>query len=88
MAIEIIDPDAGQETRQEMQRLVQTLATLLGTAPSEALLTALREAVSRRATPTPLQSAARLRRKFGVSLTDTARRPLPRAVFDAMWDEE
>ena len=88
MAIEIIDPDAGQETRQEMQRLVLTLAALLDAPPSDALLTALREAISRRAAPTPLQAAARLRRKFGVSLTDTARKPLPRDAFDAMWDDD
>ncbi|MGF6233139.1 hypothetical protein QFZ27_007094 [Inquilinus ginsengisoli] len=34
---------------------------------------------------TPMQTADRLRRKHGVSLSETASRPLPKSVFDTMW---
>ncbi|TSD85932.1 hypothetical protein FFK22_024825 [Mycobacterium sp. KBS0706] len=34
---------------------------------------------------TPVQTADRLRRKHGVSLSEKAGRPLPKSVFDEMW---
>lgn len=39
----------------------------------------------RQAAEIPLQTAARLREKHGVILSAVARKPLPGAVFDAMW---
>jgi antitoxin VapB len=39
----------------------------------------------RREAEMPMQTADRLRRKHGVGLSDTARRPLPKSVFDEMW---
>ena len=45
----------------------------------------LREAIARRRRrETPQQTAARLRAEFGVELTEQARQPLPRSVYDAM----
>lgn len=41
----------------------------------------------RREAETPLETAARLRRKHGVTLTPTAKQPLPRETFDEMWGE-
>jgi antitoxin VapB len=34
---------------------------------------------------TPMRTADRLRRKHGISLSETAGRPLPKSVFDEMW---
>jgi antitoxin VapB len=34
---------------------------------------------------TPIETADRLRGKYGVSLSETASRPLPKSVFDTMW---
>ena len=48
-------------------------------------LPALREAIAdRRARETPQQTAARLRAEFGVELSERARQPLARAVYDDM----
>jgi antitoxin VapB len=44
------------------------------------------EEAGRRA-ETPLETAARLRRQFGISLDETARKPLPRSVFDDLSGE-
>lgn len=35
---------------------------------------------------TPLETAARLREEYATPLSETIRKPLPRKVFDAMWD--
>jgi antitoxin VapB len=56
---------------------------------SEAVIIAMREAIERRRrNETPLETAARLRAEFGISLTEEARKPLPRSVFDEMSGED
>jgi antitoxin VapB len=54
----------------------------------DTIIIAIREAFrSRRRAKMPLQTAARLRRKYGVILSKEAKTPLPRSVFDEMWGE-
>lgn len=80
MAININNPEADELTRK--------FAKLEGVGITEAIVIAMKEAIERRRrTETPLQTADRLRRKHGVSLSDTARRPLPKSAFDDLWDD-
>jgi antitoxin VapB len=80
MAININNPEADELTRK--------FAKLEGVGITEAIVIAMKEAIERRRrTETPLQTADRLRRKHGVSLNDTARRPLPKSAFDDLWDD-
>jgi antitoxin VapB len=37
---------------------------------------------------TPIETAARLRREFGISLNEPAHKPLPQSVFDDMSGEK
>ncbi len=41
-----------------------------------------------RTAETPLETAAHIRQKYSVSLSDTARKPLPKQAFDAMWSDD
>jgi antitoxin VapB len=80
MAININNPEADELTRK--------FAKLEGVGITEAIVIAMKEAIERRRkTETPLQTADRLRRKHGINLNDTARRPLPKSAFDNMWDD-
>lgn len=80
MAINVNNPEADELTRK--------FARLEGVSITDAIVIAMKEAIERRRkAETPLQTADRLRRKHGVSLGDTARQPLPKSVFDDMWDE-
>ncbi|AYD02436.1 hypothetical protein [Neorhizobium sp. NCHU2750] len=36
---------------------------------------------------TPMETAGRLREKYGIELTDKIRTPLPREANDALWDD-
>jgi len=75
-------------TNGEADRLTRTLAKIEGVGLTRAVVIAMREAIERRRNnETPLQTAARLRAEFGVSLTEKARKPLPRSVFDEMSGE-
>lgn len=75
-------------TNQEVDRLTRQLAKIEGTTLTEAVVTALREAIARRRQrETPRQTAARLRREFAIQLSDEARKPLPRRVYDEMSGE-
>lgn len=48
----------------------------------------MREAIERRrGTETPRQTAARFKKKHGIKAGDRAAKPLPKQVFDEMWDE-
>ena len=77
MAINITNKEADSLTRQ--------FAKIEGVSLTEAIVTALREAIARRrGRETPQQTAARLRAEFGIELTERARQPLPRAVYDGM----
>lgn len=80
MAINIANKEADSLTRQ--------LAKIEGVTLTDAVVTALREAIARRRRlETPQQTAARLRAEFDIRLTDRARQPLPRAVYDQMSGE-
>lgn len=75
-------------TNREADALTRRLAKIEGVGLTEAVLIAMREAIARRRRrETPRQTAARLRAEFGVELTDRARTPLPRPVFDEMSGE-
>ncbi|HVW54076.1 MAG TPA: type II toxin-antitoxin system VapB family antitoxin [Rhizobiaceae bacterium] len=75
-------------TNSEADKLTRKFAKIAGVGLSEAVVIAMREAIERRRrSETPLQTAARLRAEFGVSLTERARQPLPRSVFDEMSGE-
>jgi antitoxin VapB len=50
---------------------------------------AMREALERRRNrETPLETAARLRAEFGIELSEQARNPLPRSVYDELSGED
>jgi antitoxin VapB len=54
----------------------------------ETIVIAMKEAIARRQTPpAPLETAARLREKHRVILGARARKPLPGAVFHALWSD-
>ena len=80
MPINVNNPEADALTRK--------FADLAGVGITEAIVIAMKEAIARRrATETPRETAARLRAKYGVTLRESARRPLAKAAFDALWDE-
>jgi antitoxin VapB len=75
-------------TNKEADSLARQLAKIESKTLTEAIVTALREAIAhRRRRETPQQTAARLRAEFGVELSEQARRPLARAVYDEMSGE-
>ncbi len=72
-------------TNKEADSLARQLAKIESTTLTEAIVTALREAIAhRRRRETPQQTASRLRAEFGIELSERARRPLARAVYDEM----
>jgi len=80
MTINVNNPEADALTRK--------FAKLAGVGITEAIVIAMREAIERRrGAETPLQTAARLRAKYGVTLSERASEPLPKAVFDEMWGD-
>lgn len=72
-------------------QLALQLAEIEGVEPADAVELALKEALARRRSPvrdsSPLETARRLRADFGIALSDKARAPLPRAVFDDLSGE-
>jgi antitoxin VapB len=75
-------------TNNEADALTRRFAKIEGVTLTEAVVIAMREAIERRRhRETPQQTAARLRAEFGIELTDQARTPLPRSVFDE-WSGE
>jgi antitoxin VapB len=75
-------------TNREADNLTRQLAKIEGVGLSEAIVIAMREAIARRRSrETPLQTAARIRAELGIELTDRARLPLPRSVYDEMSGE-
>jgi antitoxin VapB len=75
-------------TNKEADSLARQFAKIEGATLTEAIVTALREAIAhRRRRETPQQTAARLRAEFGVELSERARQPLARAVYDEMSGE-
>jgi antitoxin VapB len=80
MPINVNNPEADLLTRK--------FAAMAGVGITEAIVIAMKECIARRrAAQTPLETAARLREKHRVVLGAKAKRPLPGAVFDAMWDD-
>jgi antitoxin VapB len=80
MPINVNNPEADALTRQ--------FAALAGVGITEAIVIAMKEAIARQqSAPTPLETAARLRKKHRVTLGARARKPLPGAVFDTLWSD-
>lgn len=80
MAINVNNPEADALTRK--------FAELEGVGITDAIVIAMREAIARRSrAETPMETAARLRAKYGIKLTEQARKPLPREAYDELWDE-
>lgn len=81
MAINVNNPEADALTRK--------FAHMAGVSISEAIVIAMKEAIAKRGNAeTPLQTAARLREKHGITLDNQAKKPLLPEVFDAMWDKQ
>ncbi len=77
MPIDVDNPDA----------LTRRFAAMAGVGITEAIVIAMREAIERRhRAASPRETAARLRAQHGITLGKTARKPLPREVYDAMWE--
>jgi len=75
-------------TNPEADALTRKFAHMAGVGISDAIVIAMKEAIARRRkAETPRQTAARLRKKHGITIGDRTREPLPREAFDAMWDE-
>lgn len=68
----------------EIEELARRLAAMEGRDVNEAVADALREALERRCGETPLRSAERLRAKYGIELTDQARKPVEQSVYDEL----
>lgn len=75
-------------TNSEANQLTRRLAQLEGIGLTEAVIVAMREALERRRNhETPGETAARLRKEYGIQLDEAARRPLPKSIFDEMSGE-
>lgn len=73
---------------READALTRKFADMAGVGITDAIVIAMKEAIARRrAAETPQQTAARLRAKYGVTLRDSARKPLSETQFDEMWGE-
>jgi antitoxin VapB len=73
---------------READALTRKFAQIAGVGITNAIIIAMREAIERRrGGETPRETAARLRAKHGVALGEAARAPLPKAVFDDMWEK-
>lgn len=80
MALSIINEQADKLTRE--------FAAMQKVSLSEAIIIAMSEAIERRLhTETPLETAAKIRAKYNITLTDQARQPLPKEVYDKMWGQ-
>lgn len=74
---------------READALTRKFAGLVGVGITDAIVIAMKEAIARRrALETPLETAARLRAQYKVTLTDAARQPLPKQVYDEMWGDD
>lgn len=80
MAINVNNPEADQLTRK--------FAQLEGVTITDAIVIAMKEAIARRsADEAPSETAERLRKQYGITLTERARQPLPREAFDSLWSD-
>ena len=75
-------------TNKEADALTRKLAQMEKVGVTEAIVIAMREALERRRNKeTPIETAARLRAEFGLELSEQARQPLPRSVYDELSGE-
>ena len=81
MALNVNNPEADALTRR--------FARMAGVGITDAIVIAMKEAIARRReVETPQETAERIRTKHGVTLSDRAREPLSRQVFDEMWGDK
>ncbi len=72
---------------KEADALARKFAEMEGVGLTEAIVIAMKEAIERRRrAETPIETARRLRGKYGIKLSDHAKAPLQKTVFDEMWD--
>jgi antitoxin VapB len=72
----------------EADALTREFATMAGVSITDAIVIAMKEAIERRtSSESPAETAARLRKKHGISLTPSSRKPLSHEVFDSLWGE-
>ena len=73
---------------QEADALARRLAQIEGSSITDAIVTALREALrTRRLRESPLQAAKAVLKQHGVVLTDQIRKPVPDSVWDELHDD-
>ncbi len=61
----------------EADALTRAFATMAGVNITDAIVIAMKEAIERRTSrESPAETAARLRKKYGISLTPSSRKPL------------
>jgi antitoxin VapB len=74
-------------TNEQANQLTRKFAKIANVSITDAIVIAMREAIERRLNAeTPMETAARLRAKYNVNVTDEARKPLPKTAFDEMWE--
>jgi antitoxin VapB len=74
-------------TNETADELTRKFARLAKVSLTDAIVIAMREAIERRQNAeTPMETAAKLRAKHSINITDEVRKPLPKAVFDEMWE--
>lgn len=80
MPINVNNPEADALTRR--------FAGMAGVGITDAIVIAMKEAIARRCSEeSPLETAARIREKYGISMKRESRKPLPKKVFDEMWGD-
>jgi antitoxin VapB len=74
---------------READALTRRFADMEGVGITDAIVIAMREAIERRRqAETPIETARRLREKYGVTLSEGAKKPLPKSTFDEMWGDD
>ena len=81
MPINVNNPEADALTRK--------FAGIAGVGITDAIVIAMKKAIARRRVlETALETAARLRAQYGITLSDKMRKPLPKKVFDTMFGDD
>jgi antitoxin VapB len=74
-------------TNETADTLVRKFAKIAGVSLTDAIVIACREAIERRQNAeTPMETAAKLRSKHNITVSEAARKPLPKEAFDQMWE--
>lgn len=74
-------------TNEQADELTRKFASIAKVSISDAIIIAMREAIERRLNmETPAQTAAKLREKYRVELSEGARKPLSKKAYDDMWE--